>query len=161
MISWSSKHNAFITFLFIAFFMGALTITALCDLEIIDYSSNLSHHHEEPAISNVDYPQFEQNHVHSHGDHGASQGQTPNNHHSGNDEDECCDDAASILASSLFSSIVEFTVPVAKFFLAGIIEFKPQISSQYQSDNIIYHEYDDPPPLNGFKLRVEIQSFLN
>jgi len=159
MINWGSKHIAFLSGLFIALFMGALTIGTLCDLEIIDYASNLSHNHEKPENGNPEIHHLKQKKYYNHDNHGANQEQS--NHHHKEDDDECCDDASTILASSLFSGIVKYDVPAVKYFFVGLIEFKPQITTQYQSDNVIYHEYDDPPPLNGFKLRVEIQSFLN
>lgn len=152
MIRLSNKHIALIASLFIAIFMGALTITTLCDLEIIDYASNLPHHHEKTNVTTA------KDH---HGKHEHDNQSHVGEHDQSSETDECCDDVATSLESSLFSGIVKSYVPAAKFFLAGIIELKPQIISQYQTEDIIYHEYDDPPPLNGFKLRVEIQSFLN
>jgi len=157
MISWSNKHITILASLFIAIFVGALTINILCDLEIIDYAASISHKHEEPekAATFDSHPQ-------SNHDHGSNHDHITNDsHQSDNKADECCDDVAESLTSSLFYSLVKHVVPADSYFIAGIIEFKPQVIPQYLSENIIYHEYDDPPPLNGFELRVEIQSFLN
>jgi len=152
MIAWSSKHINLIVSLFLASFLGAFTTNALCDLEVIEYASTLSHSYEKLNVTTIG----------GHDDDlDPDYQQSSNNTHTSTDADECCDDAAGIFESSLFSGWVKFQLPLAKFYLAGIIEFIGNIIPLNYFDHIKYHEYDDPPQLNGFGLRVVIQSFLN
>ena len=158
MISWSSKHIALITILFLATFIGAFTINALCDLEIIEYASNISHNHEKLTTATTEDHHNGNKHGH---DHAVNHQSHADNHNNSGDADECCDDAADILETSLFTSLLKYYTPAAKYFLTGFIGLKFLVTSENHADHIVYHEYDDPPPMDGFDLRIVIQSFLN
>jgi len=148
MIYWSSKHIALVAIFFFTAFAGVLTANALCDLEIIEYAPNLSHNHS--SESDTDHHNEQS---HSHHSHNSDSGS--------NEEDPCCDDATSQFEASLFSKIIKKQISGVKYFLLGGISVSRIILSLYQSAHIIYHEYDTPPPLGGFNIRVLIQSFLN
>jgi len=149
MINWSSKHIALIAVFFITAFVAVFTTNALCDLEIIEYAPNLAHNHAEEASG--DHHNDKESTSHSHSSHNSSSAE----------DDSCCDDVTSQLESSLFSKIIKKQVSVAKYFLLGSVSILNNLVSLYQSINIIYHEYDTPPPLSGSTIRVFIQSFLN
>ncbi len=138
-----------IAIFFFAAFVGVFTANALCDLEIMEYAPNLVHEHSNESGSN--HHNNENNH-HQH---------FPNSSSETNQEDSCCDNIASQLEASLFSKIIKNTVVGAKYFLCGNISISSQLVSFYKTANIIYHEYDTPPPLTGVNLRILIQSFLN
>ncbi len=149
MINWSSKHIALIAVFFFTAFVGVFTTNALCDLEIIEYAPNLAHNHAEEVAG--DHHNDKKSTTHSHN----------SNDSSSTEDDPCCDDITSQLESSLFSKIIKKQVSVAKYFLLGSVSVLNNLVSLYQSTNIIYHEYDTPPPLGGSTIRVLIQSFLN
>ncbi len=147
MINWSSKHIALIAIFFFTAFAGVFTTNALCDLEIIEYAPNLVHNHSNELGD--DHDEKEDGH-HSHKSQSSS-----------NEDDPCCDDVTSQLESSLFSKIIKKQIATAKYFLLRGVSISSNLISLYQSTNIIYHEYDTPPPLSGSTIRVLIQSFLN
>jgi hypothetical protein len=152
------KHISLIIGLFLASFLGALTLSTLCELEIVKFASADSHVHSE-LNQNANYGR--QHALDHHDDSGSDQKRsTDKNQTQDSANDECCSEVASTLESSLFSDVSEIKVPLATFFLAGIIETADFVVPLYHFNNSLFHEYDDPPPLNGFKLRVVIQSFL-
>ena len=134
--------------------MGVVAITTLCDLGVIVYSSD--HKHETVGENHHDSE-------HHHGEHNDNHKKwiSVEGDHNSSENDECCDDAAALFASALYSSIVKYDAPIAKYFLVGLIEYKPYTNYNYVSESVVYHEYDDPPPIKGFQVRVQIQSFLN
>jgi len=149
MINWSSRHIAYFAIFFFTAFVAVFATKALCDLEIIEYAPNLAHSHaiESNDVSNKD----EHDHSHHHADSTSDADQ----------DDPCCDDVTSQLESSLYNKIIKNSRVSVKYFLQGEISISSKIVSLYQSIKIIYHEYDTPPPLDGFSIRVLIQSFLN
>ena len=154
MIKWSSKHIVFLAAFFFTAFVGVFTTNVLCDLEIIEYAPNLAHHNKGDNENSK--TKHQDGHEHGHGQDRASHHQDDSN-----SEDPCCDDVTSQLEASLYSKIVKDQVFDAKYFLIGSISLSNKIFTHYQSNSIIYHEYDDPPPLGGFSIRVLIQSFLS
>ena len=148
----SAKHIARLSFMFLTIFVGAFTINALCDLEIIDYASNLGHQHDEHDKGRSDHHDT----MASSHQHGAD-----HHHDTESEDDPCCDEKAASLEASLFFNYSASTIPSIKYFLLKTIDYTLKSMVQYNQVNIIYHEYDDPPPLEGFSLRVVIQSFLN
>jgi hypothetical protein len=154
-MSLNGKNIALLSIMFLAVFAGALTTSALCDLKIIDYAANLSHQHDDVHEHSNPHQHDIKTGEHSTNDHGAG-------HHGGQpDSEACCKEIATSLDSSLFYYSFHSTVPIVKYFLVKTIDFNHKIILNYKQLNIIYHEYDNPPPLEGFSLRVVIQSFLN
>ncbi len=146
MVKWSSNHIVLIAAFFVSAFVGVLTTNALCDLGLIEYAPNLAHNHSaEPGHSKTEH---QDTHGHRHHQDGSTS------------EDPCCNDLASQLNSSLFTKIIKHQVIGAKYFLIGNISTSSKLRLEFQSNYIIYHEYDVPPPLGGFSIRVLIQSFL-
>jgi hypothetical protein len=152
------KHISLVSGFFLASFLGALTLSALCELEIIKFADASINHHEELSQNSM----RDLRHGADHNDHtNAENSQSSDKNQTQNSAgDECCSEVASTLESSLFSDVSKVKIPQAKFFVAGIIETADFVAPLYHFKNSIFHEYDDPPPLNGFKLRVAIQSFL-
>lgn len=155
MIKRSNKHIAFIAIFFFTAFIAVFITNALCDLEIIEYAPNLTHKH----ASKSEDVSHEDDHDHDHHDHHEK---NSGDHDTNSDSDDpCCEDITNQLESSLFSKIVKNQIDDAKYFLLKDNILSTKLVSMYQFTKIIYHEYDHPPPLDGFSIRVLMQSFLN
>lgn len=148
MINWSTKHITLITIFFFTAYVGVFTTNALCDLEIIEYAPNLAHNHTSDSKND------QHQGGHSHAEHAHD------SHSDSSQEDTCCDDVTSQLESALFSKILKNQTVEAKYFLVRRITLTSKLVSFFQN-HILYHEYDDPPPITGFDIRVLVQSFLN
>jgi hypothetical protein len=152
------KHISLVSGFFLASFLGALTLSALCELEIVKFAGTDIDHHEELSQNLIgDIQQGTDHNSHADAENFRSSNKNKTQNSAG---DECCSEEAGTLESSLFSDVSKIKIPPAKFFVAGIIETAVFAVPIYHFKNSIFHEYDDPPPLNGFKLRVVIQSFL-
>ncbi|GEM_PF-2700436 len=149
------KNIVHLSAAFLLVFSGAFAVSALCDLGVIDYAANLTHQHDEEHRHDADHHHGEAASGHT-GHH-----DTAHQHNGGHEDEACCEEIAGSLESGLFFYQLISPVPAVKYFLLQTIDFGTQSSPRYTQRNVIYHEYDDPPPLDGFRLRVVIQSFLN
>ena len=121
--------------------------STLCDLEVINYDSSGRHTHDATS----------HNHTKTNGHQKADGG---HQHHT--DEDEpCCNDIYAQFEQALFLKLLKRKVFHAKYVLLYIFKYISFNLTRYQSIHNVYHEYDNPPPLSGFAIRVYIQSFLN
>jgi hypothetical protein len=144
--------------LFLAAFIGAFTINSLCDFEVIKYSSNIPHIHERFD----EYTAEDHHSRNSHGqDHAVSHQSHSDTHDNSGDLEECCDEAAYMFGTSLFAGLLKLYAPAAKYFLTGINGYQVLVTPVSDTNYLVYHEYDDPPPMDGFDLRIVIQSLLN
>jgi hypothetical protein len=157
MIKWSNKHIVLVAIFFFTAFVGVFTTNALCDLEIIEYAPNLAHSHANKSGNSHHQDSHTQDHHTSDNDHHASD----SDNHNSDSDDPCCEDVASQLEASLFTKIIKNQNIEAKYFLIGENILSSILIFAYQPVHTIYHEYDDPPPLNGFGIRILVQSFLN
>ena len=147
------KHIAWVPVIMLLVFASAFTTNALCDLEVIDYASNLTHQHNNGHGHQED---------HHHGEATGHNGHHGDNHQHGQAAEEtCCEEISGNLEAGLFFSHFAVSLPAVKYFLLKTINFGAKLLISYKQLNIIYYQYEDPPPLEGFGLRVVIQSFLN
>ena len=129
----------------------------LCDLGLIFPKSDQMVQHHTFSANGHDH----QDHTHNH--HADSHKPNHSDNEPTDDESEkCCDELTSLFFSSIKSSVVENTnwetiaksFPIIVFYLSNQYLYKSVLSKS------ILRYCWQPPPKQGYSIRISLQSFL-